>query len=79
MATPTQVENGGRATVRTVFQAGLALAASLPLIVEASGVPETAAGVGAALAVAAGVTRVMALPAVNDFIERFVPVLAASR
>ncbi|QGH75765.1 hypothetical protein L3Y25_gp036 [Gordonia phage Syleon] len=69
----TQVEHPRRAVVRTVFQVVIALAAALPLIVVASGVPATAAGVGVALAVAAGVTRVMALPVVNDLIDQYVP------
>jgi hypothetical protein len=54
-----------RRTVRTVVQAAGSLAAALPLIVAASGVPETTEGVGVGLAVAAAVTRVMALPAVD--------------
>ncbi|WP_439676011.1 hypothetical protein [Embleya sp. MST-111070] len=55
-----------RRTIRTVVQAVLGLAAGLPLIITASGIPETAAGVGVILAVAAGVTRVMALPVVQQ-------------
>ena len=47
------------------MQDAVSLAAALPLIVQASGVPETTAGVGVGLAVAAAVTRVMALPAVD--------------
>ncbi|AXQ64408.1 hypothetical protein L3Y19_gp036 [Gordonia phage Neville] len=54
----------------------MAVAAALPLIVAASGVAPTAAGVGVALAVAAGVTRVMALPVVEDLLETYVPWLA---
>ncbi|MFJ2751861.1 hypothetical protein [Streptomyces sp. NPDC087297] len=54
-----------RRTVRTVVQTVLALAAGLPLIIDAAGIPQAAAGVGIALAVAGGVTRVMALPVVE--------------
>ncbi|MEV0413965.1 hypothetical protein AB0I68_24930 [Streptomyces sp. NPDC050448] len=54
-----------RRTVRTLVQTVLALAAGLPLIIDAAGIPQTAAGVGLALAVAGGVTRVMALPVVE--------------
>ncbi|WP_224280649.1 hypothetical protein [Streptomyces sp. LS1784] len=54
-----------RRTIRTVLQTGLSLAAAAPLIVDASGIPQTAWGVGAGLTVAAGVTRVMALPVVD--------------
>ncbi|MGW2586810.1 hypothetical protein ACWCYZ_36930 [Streptomyces virginiae] len=57
--------DASRRTVRTVVQTVLALAAGLPLIIDASGIPQTAAGVGLALAVAGGVTRVMALPVVE--------------
>ncbi|KOX16579.1 MULTISPECIES: hypothetical protein [unclassified Streptomyces] len=57
-----------RRTVRTVVQTVLALAAGLPLIIDAAGIPQTAAGVGVALAVAAGITRVMALPVVENLL-----------
>lgn len=74
---PTQVENQWKATVRTAFQVLLALVAIAPLVVPAVGLSATV-GVGAVvLAVASGVTRVMAIPGVNDFIERFVPWLRA--
>lgn len=66
-----------RRTIRTAFQALIALAAAAPLIADAAGIPATAPGVGVGLAVAAGVTRVMALPPVEEFLERFVPWLAA--
>lgn len=55
-----------RRTVRTVVQTVLGLAAGLPLIIDAAGIPQTAAGVGVALAVAGGITRVMALPVVEN-------------
>jgi hypothetical protein len=68
-----------RATIRTAFQAGTALAAGAPLIYQAATNHDPAAATGAAglaLAVAAGITRVMALPTVDTFIRRFVPFLA---
>lgn len=58
-----------RRTLRTIVQDGLSLAAAAPLIVAASGVPETTAGVAVGLAVAAGITRVMAL----DSVDRLLP------
>ncbi|MCF2530678.1 hypothetical protein [Yinghuangia soli] len=58
-------QDAARRTVRTVLQTALALAAALPLIVSAAGLPESLPGVALALAVAAGVTRVMALEAVD--------------
>ncbi|WP_424216983.1 hypothetical protein ACN20G_33355 (plasmid) [Streptomyces sp. BI20] len=51
-----------RRTLRTLFQTLLGLAAGLPLIVGAAGIPQSAAGVAVVLAVAGAVTRVMALP-----------------
>jgi hypothetical protein len=60
-----------RRTIRTTVQTALSLAAAAPLIVDASGIPQTAWGVGAGLAVAAGITRVMALPAVDRLLPRW--------
>lgn len=52
-------------TLRTTLQTALGLVAALPLLVHASGVPESAPGVGVGLAVAAAVTRLMAIPGVQ--------------
>ncbi|WP_175587184.1 hypothetical protein [Nocardia cyriacigeorgica] len=60
-----------------MFQLVVGVAAALPMIVAASGLPETAAGVGVALGVAAAITRVMSIPAVNFALQRFLPWLAA--
>jgi len=60
-----------------VFQAFLGLALMWPLVVQALGLPDWA-WVSASLAVAAGVTRLMALPAVEVWLRRFVPWLAAA-
>ena len=79
---PTQVESPWRATVRTAFQALVALAIAAPLIYRAAvgGDPAEATGWAAvALGICAGIARVMALPVVNDLIERYVPFLAAKR
>ena len=54
-----------RRTLRTVLQTGLSLAAGLPFIVEASGIPQTSGVVVGTLAVAAGITRVMQLDVVD--------------
>lgn len=77
MTQPTQVRRPWKATVRTVFAAVVALAAMLPLLVQASGLDQTLGPVGGALAIAGAVTRVMALPSVDDFLARFLPWLAA--
>ncbi|WP_442814825.1 hypothetical protein [Streptomyces sp. NBC_01298] len=54
-----------------MFQTLLGLAAGFPLIVDASGIPQTAAGVAVALAVAGAVTRVMALPVVHNLLPNW--------
>lgn len=77
----TQTEHPWRATARTIFAAVVAGAALGPAIFEAvaMGNPEGATGYAAlALAICGGITRVMALPGVNAFIERFLPFLAAA-
>lgn len=77
MSTPTQTQHPWRATLRTLFAAIVAVAAAWGLIVEAAGIDQTIPVVAASLTFAAGITRVMALPAVNDLIARFLPWLAA--
>lgn len=81
--TPTQVRRPWRSTARTVFQALVGLAAIAPLI--AAGVEEATGydldGVPfivVALAAAAAVTRVMAVPGVEAWLRRFLPFLAAA-
>lgn len=76
--TATQVRRPWRATARTAFQFLLAAAVLLPFIVEASGLdPQVYPWLGGILAVAAAVTRIMALPQVEAFLRRFAPWLAA--
>lgn len=64
---------GARRTVRTAFQATVAAAAAMPLVVEAIGLNKATAGVGIFVGVATGLTRVMALPVVDAWIEAYVP------
>lgn len=76
---PTQVRRPWRATLRTAFQALLALAVMAPVLVEATGLrADQWPWLAGVLAVAAAVTRVMALPQVEQFLERFLPFLAAN-
>lgn len=75
-APPTQVAHPWKATARTLFAALVALAAMAPLLVDASGADETAAPIAGALAIAGAITRIMAIPQVNDFLGRFLPFLA---
>jgi len=73
---PTQVKHPSRATFRTIFQGAIALAAILPLIFSTAGIAPV--GIAAILiGVAGAVTRVMAIPAVENFLETYVPILAA--
>lgn len=74
----TQTAHPWRATLRTVVQLLVALAAAWPLIVSASGVEQTSAAVAGSLALAAAVTRIMALPVVDDLLRRFLPWLAST-
>ena len=57
-----------RRTARTVLQVVLGLAAGLPALVHTAGLPSALPGLGIALAVAAAVTRVMALPLVDQLL-----------
>lgn len=75
--TPTQVRRPWRSTARTIFQASVALAAMWALVVQAAGLPDWA-WVSTSVAVAGGITRVMALPSVEVFLRRFLPFLAAA-
>ncbi|MBW0270789.1 hypothetical protein ATM97_07155 [Nocardia sp. MH4] len=74
---PSQVRFPWRAVTRSVFQAGVGIAAAMPVIVESSGLSSTAWGVGTAIGVSAAVTRIMAVPAVNLALAQWAPWLAA--
>lgn len=77
----TQTKYPWRAVARTVFAGVVSAAAMAPLVYSAATEhdPAIATGwAGTGLAIAGGITRVMALPAVNAFLARFVPFLAAS-
>lgn len=75
----TQTAFPWRATVRSVFQFVVGLAAAWALIVQAAGVDPGVEWVAGSVAIAAGITRVMALPAVDDLIRRFLPFLAPDK
>ncbi|WP_405973311.1 hypothetical protein OG496_31380 [Streptomyces sp. NBC_00988] len=60
--------DANRRTIRTIVQTVLALTSGLPLLINAAGIPQTAAGVGVVLAVAGAITRVMALPVVENLL-----------
>ncbi|MCR8576152.1 hypothetical protein [Streptomyces sp. Isolate_219] len=65
------MSDAARHTVRIIVHTLLGLAAALPLIITAADIPRTATGVGVALAVAAGLTRVTALPAVQKLLPKW--------
>ncbi|ALG28095.1 hypothetical protein AOZ07_03145 [Glutamicibacter halophytocola] len=81
-ATTTQGAHPWRATVRTIFAAVIALAALAPLIYTAAAQqsPELATGaIGGALVTAGAITRIMAIPGVEAFLQRFLPFLSAAQ
>ena len=57
--------------IRTVLQTAVALCVLLPEVIAAAGIPESLPWVAGALAVAGAVARVMALPSVQRFLDRF--------
>lgn len=74
--TPTQVAHPARATVRTIFQGAIAFAAILPLVITTAGIP-VVGWAAILIGVAGAVTRIMALPGVESFLENYIPFLAA--
>lgn len=62
---------------RTVFQGAVAVAVMWPTVTEAAGVDSGGTIAAGSIALAAGISRVMALPAVNGWLARYVPFLAA--
>lgn len=74
---PTQVEYPWKATVRTVFAVTVAVLTLIPVVAVTAGI-STQFAVVQVVAVAGAITRVLALPQVNDFLKTFVPWLAAN-
>ena len=80
MSTPavtTQGRHPWRATLRTVVAALIALAVVLPQILTEAGLHETAYG-AQAIAVIATVTRVLAIPGVDEWLRQWLPWLASA-
>lgn len=73
---PTQVAHPVRATARTIFQGAIAFAAILPLVITTAGIP-VVGWAAILIGVAGAVTRIMALPGVESFLENYIPFLAA--
>ncbi|MFI2430259.1 hypothetical protein [Streptomyces sp. NPDC018693] len=59
------MSEAAKRTLRTVVQTAVGLCVLLPTVVDAAGIPETLPWAAAALAAAAAVTRVMAVPGVQ--------------
>lgn len=59
------MSEAAKRTLRTVVQTAAGLCVLLPTVVDAAGIPRTLPWVAGALAVAAGATRVMAVPGVQ--------------
>lgn len=82
LATPTQVRRPWRSTMRTIFQGGVALASLAPLVAagwyDGADADTYPAAVAQVLVVSGGVTRIMAIPAVEVFLRKFLPFLAAA-
>ncbi|MET8166934.1 hypothetical protein ABZT34_22225 [Streptomyces sp. NPDC005329] len=62
------MSEAAKRTLRTVLQTAVGLCVLLPTAVDAAGLPGTLPWVAAALTAAAGVTRAMALPAVQTLL-----------
>jgi hypothetical protein len=71
------MKDATRRTIRTGFQLTLDAAIVLPLVLVQLDVHETTLG-AVFVAVGAGITRVMGMPAVERFLQRWVPWLAAT-
>jgi hypothetical protein len=76
MAT-TQSAHPWRAVARTVFAALVAFSGMWALVVNELHLNTGWQWVSISLAVTGGITRLLAMPAVEDFLKRFVPFMAA--
>jgi hypothetical protein len=73
----TQTRHPWRAVARTIFAAVVAALSLLPTIAVVGGI-DTLPLVAQAITVAAAVTRVLAIPGVDDFLRQFLPFLASA-
>jgi K+-transporting ATPase A subunit len=65
-----QLSTKDRRVIRTVLQVVVGLAAAVPIVLPALGIPTTLAGYGIITGVAAGITRIMALDAVEQALDK---------
>ncbi|WP_330182818.1 hypothetical protein OHB26_03645 [Nocardia sp. NBC_01503] len=75
---PTQVQHPARAAVRSTAATLVGLGPLVPLLVANLGQTRAAIVLAAALAGNAVITRVLALPEVEAWLQRALPVLAAT-
>lgn len=75
--TSTQARHPWRATARTFAAAVIGALTLIPVVAITAGV-DTVPAVAQVVAVAAAVTRVLALPAVDGWLRTYVPWLAAA-
>lgn len=68
MSNPTQTRYPIRAVVRTAFAILPLVAVLIPEVVDTLGIGQTGAG-AVATGIALGITRVLALPSVNAFLQ----------
>lgn len=68
-AQPSQVTYPAKALLRTVIQVLIGLAAIAPFLVNDLGITATSGLVAGALGVAAALTRIMSIPAVNRLLS----------
>ncbi|ARZ68783.1 hypothetical protein SMD11_3140 [Streptomyces albireticuli] len=73
------MSEAAKRTARTVLQTAVGIALVLPAVVDASGVPAALPWVAGALAVAGGLTRVMALPGVQALLPGWLRTDAGAR
>lgn len=71
----TQEKHPGRSSLRTAFQVLVALATVIPYFVTEANIP-VEGWVAQVVAVAMAISRVMAMPKVNELLRRFAPLLA---
>ncbi|MEU8519786.1 hypothetical protein [Streptomyces sp. NPDC048577] len=62
------MSDAAQRTARTVLQSAVGIAVVLPAVVDASGIPASLPWVAGALAVAGALTRIMALPGVQELL-----------
>lgn len=72
---PTQVQHPNRTAWRTAVQVGIAVITTIPLVMADLGVP-VGGLLAQVVAVAAGVSRVMAIPSVAKLIQEHFPWLS---